>query len=308
MTMNRNSILCMGEAVWDLFPDKPRLGGAPLNVAVHLARQGARTRLLTAVGRDDLGQQCLSFLGREGIPGALCHPRLPTGTVRVEVDPYGIPCFTIHDHSAWTDIDGAFLSGIPPLREWVDLDTIAVIVFGCLAMHSPDNRRLADRLFAEFGKEDLPLPIRLCDMNLRPGWSDPEVVEWCVARTDFLKVNEEERRFLACGSAPASSEGDRALMQHHSLHGLCITMGPRELRWVDATTPGTVQLPVHSDPDGRPVVDTTGAGDAITASIALGLSRRETPQAFLERGGKWAARVCQLPGALPPPVFDLEPF
>ena len=307
MTMNRDSILCIGEAVWDLYPDKPRLGGAPLNVAVHLARQRVQTHLLTAVGRDELGQQCLSFLEHEGIPGVLCHPRLPTGTVRVEIDPYGVPRFTIHDHSAWTDIDGAFLSGIPPLPEWVELDTISVIVFGCLAMHCPENRRLADRLFSAFTQGGLPLPIRLCDMNLRPGWSDPEVVEWCIARTEILKVSEEERRFLACRNALASSEGDRALMLRHDLRGLCITMGPQGLRWVDSSTPDTLQMPVHSDPCAPPVVDTTGAGDALTASIALGLSRKETPQAFLERGGKWAARVCQLPGALPPPAFDLEP-
>lgn len=305
MIMNRDSVLCIGEAVWDLYPDKPRLGGAPLNVAVHLARQGVRTRLLTAVGRDDLGQKCLTFLEREGIPGALCHPRLPTGTVRVEVDPGGVPGFTIHDHSAWTDIDGAFVYGIPPLREWVELGTLSVIVFGCLAMHSPDNRRLADRLFAEFQQEGLPLPTRLCDMNLRPGWSDPEVVEWCVSRAEILKVSEEECRFLACKNALAPPEDDRALLQRNSLQGLCTTMGAQGLRWVDSTTLDTIQLPVHSDPADRPIVDTTGAGDAITASIALGLSRQETPQMYLERGGRWAARVCQWPGALPPPAFGL---
>lgn len=306
MTMNKDSILCIGEAVWDLFSDKPRLGGAPLNVAVHLARQGIRTWLLTAVGRDDLGQKCLAFLEREGIPGALCHPRLPTGTVRVEVDPGGIPSFTIHDHSAWTDIEGAFLSGIPPLREWLDLDTLSVVVFGCLAMHSSHNRRMADHLFAKIRLEGLPLPIRLCDMNLRPGWSDPEVVEWCVSRAEILKVNEEEREFLACKDALASSGDDRALLKRHSLQGLCTTMGPHGLRWADSFIHDAVHFPIHAHPGDRPVIDTTGAGDAITASIAIGLSRQETPQTFLERGGRWAARVCQWPGALPPPKFDLE--
>lgn len=307
MTTNRSSTLCIGEAVWDLYPDRPRLGGAPLNVAVHLARQGIPTRLLTAVGRDNLGQRCLSFLEREGIAGALCHPRLPTGTVRVEVDPNGVPLFTIHDHAAWTDIDGAFLSGIPPLQEWVDRDALSVIVFGCLAMHSPGNRLMADRLFEGFQQEGLGLPIRLCDMNLRPGWSDPEVVEWCVSRADVLKVNEEERGFLVCKDGLASTDSDQALLQRHSLQGLCTTMGPRGLRWVDSLG-YDIRLPVCSDPDDPPVIDTTGAGDAITASIAFGLSRQEPPLTFLERGGRWSAQVCRLPGALPPDALAFEPF
>lgn len=306
MTMNRDSVLCIGEAVWDLFSDKPRLDGAPLNVAVHLARQGTRTRLLTAVGRDDLGQQCLSFLEREGIPGAMCHPRLPTGTVRVEVDSHGVPQFTIHDHSAWTDIDGAFLSGLPPVGEWVGLQDLSVIVFGCLAMHSPENRRLADRLFEAFRSRGLALPIRLCDLNLRPGWSDPDVVEWCVSRADVLKVNEEECAFLACKDHLATSGADRELLTRHSLKGLCITLGPRGLRWLDALG-HDLELPVHSEPSAPPIIDTTGAGDAITASIALGLSRREAPRTFLERGARWSAKVCRLPGALPPNAFAFEP-
>lgn len=168
MTMNECSVLCIGELVWDLFPDRPRMGGAPFNVAVHLARQGVTVSLLTAVGRDELGSKSLSFLEREGIPGALTHPKLPTGTVKVELDRAGVPSFTVQNHAAWTDVKGAFLSGSPPLRESLDLLKLAVIVFGGLAMHSPANRLLFSDFVMEFQKSGRPVPLRLCDLNLRP--------------------------------------------------------------------------------------------------------------------------------------------
>ena len=51
----RAHALVVGEVLWDVFPDATRLGGAALNFAVHLKRLGHVPRIVSAVGRDRLG-------------------------------------------------------------------------------------------------------------------------------------------------------------------------------------------------------------------------------------------------------------
>lgn len=289
MTRSDSSVLCVGEVVWDLFPDGPRLGGAPLNVAVHLARHGVEVALLTAVGRDDRGQDALRFLQEEGISGARLHPNLPTGTVNVRLDAQGVPGFAIQEACAWTDlgsaepIDGMLSSALatrPP----------ALLVFGGVCMHSAANRRLLEGLFP-LGPER---PQRICDLNLRPGWADPGVVRWCLEQANVLKVNQEELEFLLVQEGLAAEGG---LLERFRLKGLCVTRGARGLHWRDDQG-WECSLPVLDSV--HPIVDTVGAGDAVTAAIALGLLRDESAAVFLERGRRMAAQICAVRGALPP--------
>src|SRR2546426_10804874 len=50
-------LVVIGEVLWDVFPDSARLGGAPLNFAVHALRLGLDPLLITALGRDELGER-----------------------------------------------------------------------------------------------------------------------------------------------------------------------------------------------------------------------------------------------------------
>ena len=282
-------VLCLGELVWDCYATGAFLGGAPFNVAVQLARHGVGAALLTAVGRDDLGRRALDFLREEGIPGVREHPRLPTGTVSVSLDPAGVPRFTIHGDCAWTDLDGAAQGAPGPGRP-------KVLVFGGLAMHAEANRHLLAGMLDHWSAGPQGGPLVLCDLNLRPGWSDPDVVRWCLSRCGYLKLNEDEARFLA---ALDGLEGPD-LLARHGLRGLCTTLGPEGLVWQDSEG-ATLALPVLTEAEGAPpVVDTVGAGDALTAALAAGLAAGEAPETFLERGRRWAAVTCGVRGALPP--------
>jgi fructokinase len=287
--MTRPEVLCLGELVWDCYPDRVFLGGAPVNVAVQLARHGVPAALLTAVGRDDLGRRALDFLRQERLTGARQHVRLPTGTVAVTLDPVGLPTFTIHDDGAWTDLAGATAGEPMPARP-------SVLVFGGLAMHTETNRRLLVGLLEHWDTSPQGRPSLLCDLNLRPGWSDPEVARWCLEHCHWLKLNEEEAGFLT------RLEGldIPGVLARYGLGGICTTLGPAGLAWQGPEGTGFT-LPVWSPAQGAPkVVDTVGAGDALTAAMAAGLAAGETPEAFLERGRRWAAITCGVAGALPP--------
>ena len=72
-------VLVFGEALVDMFPDKPglpleeveqfvrHLGGAPCNLAVNLCRQGVRAALYTMVGTDAFGRFVKRQLADEGV-------------------------------------------------------------------------------------------------------------------------------------------------------------------------------------------------------------------------------------------------
>lgn len=283
MTRDELSVLCVGELVFDHYAEGPVLAGAPMHTAVHLARTGLRTGLLTAVGDDPMGRQALAFLAQEQVTGLRTHPSLPTGTVTVALKEDGVPVFTIHQPAAWTDLAGA-LPCAPPPRP-------GLVVFCGLGLHPAGNRHLLEALLA--GWAGPGVPPTLCDLNLRPGWSEPEVARWCLTHAQVLKANDEELAFVLQMDGLA---GPRDLLARYGLRGLCVTHGPGGATWHDASGARTFPVP----PGPGPLVDTVGAGDACTAALALGLLHGEPPERFMDRAGRWAAQVCATRGGLPP--------
>src|SRR2546425_7587563 len=83
----RARVVGIGEVLWDLLPDGPRLGGAPCNVLVHLARLGHRAAYVTAVGEDELGVAARRELETLGLDTSLvATSHLRTGRAEVVVD------------------------------------------------------------------------------------------------------------------------------------------------------------------------------------------------------------------------------
>ena len=56
-----------GEILWDCLPSGRHAGGAPFNVAAHLAQMGASAALLSSVGTDELGNEILAIAAEKGI-------------------------------------------------------------------------------------------------------------------------------------------------------------------------------------------------------------------------------------------------
>jgi fructokinase len=81
-----------GEILWDCLPSGRHAGGAPFNVAAHLVQLGASASLISAVGRDSLGDEILKVAEEKGVNTQfVTHARigLATGTVLVTVDDNG---------------------------------------------------------------------------------------------------------------------------------------------------------------------------------------------------------------------------
>ena len=90
------SVLCIGETLFDGLPSAIYLGGAPLNVACHLAQAGVRARYLSAVGHDRLGTEAVRRLQAQGVDTDLIVQvrEAETGFVTVELDRSGDASYT----------------------------------------------------------------------------------------------------------------------------------------------------------------------------------------------------------------------
>src|SRR5262245_16443978 len=104
--MARFTIVGLGEALFDLLPDRQVLGGAPLNVVVHaqqlVAPLNGQAVMVSRIGSDGLGQRLLDELRARRLSTTYLQidPDRPTGTVRVNLD-QGEPRYEIVGDVAW---------------------------------------------------------------------------------------------------------------------------------------------------------------------------------------------------------------
>lgn len=287
MNESRPTAICFGEILWDFLPDGLFPGGAPFNVAYHLKCQGVEPHLVSAVGRDLLGDELLRRLRawEIGTDGIARHQGLPTGYVRASVGPGGDATYEITPSVAWDQI----ATGEDTIRAAMHAQAI---VFGSLSQRSTFNRAALDRLLAVIESRAVPPgempPLRVFDVNLRPPYDDLECVHRLAARATLVKLNADEAARLVESSPGFRREEAhaRALAERTGCGLICVTAGEygagllREGRWV-------------WEP-GRPVkvVDTVGSGDSFLATLLTRLLRREDDPRCLEaacRVGEWVA-------------------
>lgn len=131
-------------------------------------------------------------------------------------------------------------------------------------------------------------------LNLAPvGPVDPEVL----ARADPLVVNQHEARELLGGDPASPAETARALIRLGPRSAV-VTLGGDGAAWCSGDGSGLVPpVPVET------VVDTTGAGDAFTAALAVGRGHGLALPDAVRAGaaaGAWAVGSDGANPALPP--------
>ena len=271
--------VCFGEVLWDVMPDARHLGGAPLNVAVHLARMQQPTLMVSAVGADPDGDAILDRIAQFGLDarGVAVHATRPTGTVRVTLSA-GLPSYTIIEDVAY---DAIVLTAAVA-------DFTAqpfTLVHGSLALRQAPNRAVLRQL-----REAAQFVV--CDINLREPVLATEVYRPLISGCDLLKLNEEE---LAQLSQWYGLDGSlAALAEHFSLDTIVLTLGARGA--------AAFHMGELLDMSSRPVanvVDTVGCGDAFLAAMLRSLQAGRTLSEALAAGVELGAQVAQRGGATP---------
>ena len=284
--MSRQAPHILGEVLFDCFPDGRRvLGGAPFNVAWHLAGFGRDPLFLSAVGDDEPGREILARMKSHGMrtEGVRIHPSLGTGRVDVK-NAESSPEYHFPERSAWDEFSP---DGIPSDA------TPSILYQGTLFMRHEVSREASLAL-----AKSASCP-RFVDVNLRAPWFDPGHVKELVTGVHCLKASDEELGMLAgwfgIETVGGREETARRLLEAASIHHALITLGADGAVWI--TADGGVHHAAAASV--RDFVDSVGAGDASAAVALLGLTENWPVPLILERAMRFAAAICEIPGAIP---------
>ncbi|ACB76552.1 PfkB family carbohydrate kinase [Opitutus terrae] len=281
------AVVCFGEVLWDCLPRGLFLGGAPINAAYHLSRQGLRALPVTTVGNDFLGEEARRRIAAWGLDVTFVgvDRQRPTGTVSAVLDAAGQAHYEIARHVAWDRIEASGrLRRVSPAP--------AAIVHGTLALREPPNRLALATLWRTW-----PDAWRVVDLNFRSPFDTAALSAFALRHAQFVKLNDEELVRLTPGRGhdPAAlARRARAFAEHHEIPRVCVTAGSRGagLWWEGA----------WFWEDARPVQvrDTVGAGDAFLGGfLGAWLGRGASPERALATAARVGEFVAGCDGATP---------
>lgn len=254
--MSNCQVICFGEILWDVFPNKKVIGGAPLNVALRLHSFQVPVKIISSLGNDEDGKAAQSYLAKQGLSIELIqkNEKLATGTVQVSLDPEGVASYEIIKPVAWDAI--ALTDTIEEI-----VQSSPFFIFGSLAVRGTFNHNILRRLLQL-------APYRIFDVNLRPPHYDISMVYELMQLADFIKLNDDELeetcRKLGCREVDVRSQIEW-LGKITNTNSICVTRG-------DAGAMLYVKEQFHEHSGFRVTVeDTVGAGDAFLATLIKGL-------------------------------------
>ena len=302
MTRRSPGVVLFGEVLADCFADGERAGGAPFNVAHHLAALGRHVGvepvLVSRVGGDARGAMLLQRMRTAGLvtEAIQLDPVHGSGRVDVRLEPGGQGHrFEIPAAQAWDFIDPEAARRAARARrpEW--------IYFGTLAQRGASRQALGALFAATRARGFL-------DVNLREFPLDEDVLRWSLARAEVVKLNAGELLRVAeavhmRGNCPTTL--GKGLIDAFGIRWLLVTEGANgawllDDRGVRCNTPPARPF--------APLRDSVGAGDAFAAVVMLGLLLGWDVGRCLERGNRLAAAVCGLRGAVPEDDSFYAPF
>ena len=282
---SKKLIVSVGEVVWDIFPDRRVLGGAPINVAYHLRSLGVDVSIITRIGCDPLAEETLLYLADLGLPlaGVQRDATLPTGCVNVTISADNEPSFDIVAPAAWDAIE------YDPAVELLGNKPFA-LVFGTLAQRDPRSRKTISQLRKLAS-------TRFYDVNLRPPFTTPDLVLDSLVDADLVKMNGDE--LLQVGKWAAIDTDVKKmvaqqLLKKYNVAVLVVTEGDSGA-WL-MVGDQYYQHPGFS----TTVADTVGAGDAFFATLIDGYLQERPWAECLERANRRGSYVAGQHGATPP--------
>jgi fructokinase len=259
----------IGEALVDLVPGasagcyQARPGGSPFNVAIGLARLGHRTTLMARLADTAFGRLLREHASAEGIDlGPAVHAAEPATLAVVGLDSAAQASYDFYLQGTadwqWTDDE---LTRIPR-------DT-TVLHIGSLASWTPPGDQGILAAAARLHRDGEV--VISYDPNIRPtllgepGQARP-LIERFVSVAHIVKASGEDIGWLYPGTGQEDVSG-----RWLDLGALVVvvTDGPRGARLFRADA-----APVYRPGHQVRVADTIGAGDAFTAGLLGGLSRR----------------------------------
>lgn len=276
--------VCFGEILMDVFPDRERIGGAPLNVASRLSSMGVETEMISKVGNDEKGEQLLSYLRSRNIntDNILKDEVHPTGMVQVTLSASGSATYKINYPAAWDRIQ--ITDEMKRAVKEAD-----AFIFGSLVCRDEVSRKTLFELIPK-------AKYRVLDFNLRPPHYSEDLLLELLQHAEFIKFNDDELFEIAAmmGSKYNSLEQNLLFMAVKSkAKTICVTKGSH-----GAVIMHEKKLYYNSGYMIK-VKDTVGAGDSFLGTLLAKLLQDEEPQKALDTACAVGALVAGEEGANP---------
>ncbi|KJF45667.1 carbohydrate kinase family protein [Draconibacterium sediminis] len=284
MNITNKEILCFGEVLWDRLPSGAKPGGAPMNVALHLNAIGLNAAIASSVGNDDAGQQLLGFLQNSEVDTSLIQTdeNLPTSEVLVHLDEHNNASYEICEPVAWDNIQ---LSDELAKKA----QNTGLIIYGSLAARKQTTRETLLKLLDNNA-------VKLIDVNLRQPYDKQDVLELLLAKSDIVKLNDDELRVFAGWNGIEGKTEEELIkwfVQHYKVEMLCVTRGDK----------GAVMYyenKFYEHPGFKVnAVDTVGAGDAFLAGLVAAFLQKKSHAEAITFACATGAFVASKAGATP---------
>lgn len=244
------NVLCVGETLWDSLPSGIYLGGAPSNIAVHLAylfnspsssltpkndnnsSNRPTVAIAACLGEDQLGKEAVRRLVLNGVLADYIqfHPEWETGMATAILDSNGDATYEFNTPAAWDGLscfnDSNLATLVQQLSQEQDdhnKEQKNVFVIGTIAGRLQNNHGATSLSTLMSIRNTAPEGTVILDINLRSPWYEKKTVlelargtaETKKRKLALLKVNEEELAILEkwCGikeTVDAEEGGDES--------------------------------------------------------------------------------------------------
>lgn len=285
-------ILSIGEIIWDIYESENLIGGAPLNFAAHAKRCGGNSFMISAVGRDTLGESALQTIKNLQIDERFIKVNdFPTGKCEVSLNEHGIPSYNVLENTAF---DNIILSD-SDMEEINSLEFDA-LYFGTLIQRNSISKATLEKLCkaCTFGEI-------ICDINLRKNCYSKAAASFCLENATILKMSDEEEPLLrGLGLYSITEESYTAIAKaiaskFPNINIIIITLGEKgSFVYECKTQSGFLQSGVKTE-----VVSTVGAGDSYTAAWCVSFLLGEGIMTATEKATGLSAYVVAHKDAIP---------
>lgn len=310
--MALNSFVVLGRVGMDLYADPPgtqieaagrftaAIGGSAGNIAVALARQGAKATLLTRVSQDAVGRYCLAELGRYGVTTdhvgfAKAESRTSLAVVETIAEaPQTVLYRNDAADFALTEADVAA----------VDFSAIAALVVTGTALARDPSRAAS---FAAIAAARAAGAIVVLDIDHRAySWASPaqaaDLYLAAAASCDIVIGNDDEFGLMA-GDYAAGQALAQVLASGRALVSIYKRGGDGSVSY---TADAAFETGIFKVAAQKPM----GAGDGFMGGFLAGLARGHGLEAAVARGAATAAIIVAGVGCAPasPDTAALDAF
>jgi len=242
-------IVCFGEVLWDIYPDRIEIGGAPFNVYYRLHSLGNNVIIISSIGDDDLGLKALNFFKKNNLNSEFISidKEHKTGQVKIQLES-GEPSYNIVDNVAWDFI---------PIKKEYTSEKLDYLIFGSLAVRN-------DKSFETLKEIIRKSKFNILDLNIRQEYYKKDKLHYLLNSSDFLKINMDELfvlRDLFNIKYHETEDIAQKIFSKFNLKYICLTNGSVNSSVFDGNKFIYVEsLKVES-------IDNVGAGDNFLASF-----------------------------------------